>query len=91
MTMELMGADGFDVFYGKGAERHRSRRNLLEGIIRFFPWMAIIDGFQHWLYTHPGHTSQQRTEAWEALLDRFQSKVVDESGYEDVRQAMWQR
>ena len=55
MSMELLGSDHFDVFYSE-AEAARAKRSLMEGIIRFFPWMAIIDSFQHWLYTHPGHT-----------------------------------
>jgi oligoendopeptidase F len=52
--------------------------------------MAIIDSFQHWLYTHPGHTKDQRTSHWQSLLDRF-TGGVDWSGYEGARAASWQR
>lgn len=89
MSMELLGSEHFDVFY-QDAQVHRARRTLLEGIIRFFPWMATIDVFQHWIYTHPGHTDRQRTGQWLAILDRFSSKV-DWSGHEAARQALWQR
>jgi oligoendopeptidase F len=90
MSMELLGSDHFDVFY-TDADAARAKRSLLEGIIRFLPWMAIIDSFQQWIYTHPGHTADQRTGEWLRLLNRFSSKKVDWTGYEAVRAAEWQR
>jgi oligoendopeptidase F len=89
MAMELFGAEHLDLFYNE-AESVRARRTHLEGIIRFFPWMAIIDSFQHWLYTNPGHSREQRTAKWLELHRRF-SPDVDWSGYESAREAMWQR
>lgn len=89
MSMELLGSEHFDIFY-PDAQANRARRSMLEGIIRFFPWMATIDVFQHWIYTHPGHTDQQRTDQWLEILNRFSSKV-DWSGYEAIRQSQWQR
>lgn len=90
MSMELLGSEHFDVFYNE-ADAARARRSMLEGIIRFFPWMATIDTFQHWIYTHPGHTAAERTKQWLATLDRFGSGVIDYTGFEDVRAAQWQR
>jgi oligoendopeptidase F len=89
MSMELLGSEHFDVFYND-ADATRARRQMIEGIIRFFPWMATIDLFQHWLYTNPNHTSEQRTLEWTNILDRFGGSV-DWTGYEPIRQAMWQR
>src|ERR1043166_8918361 len=60
MSMELLGSEHFDVFYTP-ADAARAKRTLIEGIIRFLPWMATIDSFQHWLYTHPGHSRSDRT------------------------------
>jgi oligoendopeptidase F len=89
MSMELLGADHFDVFY-PDAEASRAKRVLLEGITRLLPWIATIDSFQHWIYTHPGHTRGQRTTEWLRLLDRFSSQL-DWTGHEDARAAYWQR
>ena len=91
MSMELLGCDHFDVFYDDAVDAARAKRLLLEGIVRLLPWVATIDGFQHWLYTHPGHDLAARTAAWRELLDRFYSPVVDYSGLEDTRDAMWHR
>ncbi len=91
MSMELIGADHYDVFYPDEADRARALRSLLEGIITILPWIATIDQFQHWLYTNPGHSRQQRTAAWLKILDRFQRPGVDWSGLDDARASMWQK
>lgn len=91
MGMELMSVNELDVFYDDPSDLARAQRKFYEGIIRFFPWMAIIDGFQHWLYTHPGHTRDERQVAWLKLMDRFGSGVVDWSGLDDARAARWQQ
>ncbi len=90
MAMELLGSEHFEVFYNE-QDANRARRTLMEGIIRFLPWMAIIDSFQHWIYTHPGHSRAERTLEWLRLLDRFSTGETDWSGFEDVRESQWQR
>ena len=52
--------------------------------------MATIDGFQHWLYTHPGHSRAERKAAWLGLMDRF-GGLTDWSGQEEVRAHLWHR
>jgi oligoendopeptidase F len=89
MSMELLGSDHFDVLYD-APDAARARRTLLEGIVRLLPWIATIDSFQHWIYTNPGHTRQQRTAEWLRLQDRFASNL-DWTGYEDARATMWHR
>ena len=89
MSMELLGSEHFDVFYDE-ADANRARRTLIEGIIRILPWIATIDSFQHWTYTHPGHSATERTKYWLSLLDRF-SSYVDWTGLEAVRESQWQR
>jgi oligoendopeptidase F len=89
MSMELLGSEHFNVFYNE-ADTLRAKRKLIEGIIYFFPWMAVIDSFQHWIYTHPGHTRDQRKSHWLTLMDRF-SGTVDWTGWKDVRESLWQR
>jgi oligoendopeptidase F len=89
MSMELLGGEHLNVFYNE-ADAARARRTMIEGIIRFFPWMAIIDSFQHWIYTHPNHNREERKKTWLGLLDRF-SGVVDWSGWETTRESLWQR
>jgi oligoendopeptidase F len=89
MSMELLGMDHFDIFYSQSTDAARAKRTMLEGIIKFFPWMATIDTFQHWLYTHPGHTREQRKAQWLELMKRF-GRDVDWTGYEATRESNWQ-
>ena len=89
MSMELLGSDHLDVFYSD-VDAARARRVHLEGIIKIFPWIATIDSFQHWIYTHPNHSRDDRTGEWLRLMNRFGSKL-DWSGHEDARAAYWHR
>ncbi len=94
MSMELLGAPHLDVFYQDSPTPDgtaRAMRKHLEGIIAVLPWIAIIDSFQHWLYTHPGHSRDQRREAWASLMNRLSSREVDWSGFEDAYLHRWQR
>jgi oligoendopeptidase F len=90
MSMELLGADHFDVFYADPADAARAKRMLLEGVISGLPWIATVDSFQQWIYTHPGHTRAERKAEWLRLLDRCQSKL-DWSGLEAYRETSWQK
>jgi oligoendopeptidase F len=89
MSMELLGNEFLEEFYAT-PEANRARKTHLEGIIGFFPWMAVVDAFQHWVYTHAGHTRAERKAAYLQLMDRFGGDV-DYSGYEDVRAHSWHR
>jgi len=89
MAMELLGNEFIEEFYAP-AEAARARKTHLEGIIGFFPWMAVVDGFQHWIYTHPGHTRAERKAAYLQFMDRFGGDV-DYSGFEGVRAYSWHR
>ena len=89
MAMELMAAPYLEEFYSTG-DAQRARRQHLEGIIAFFPWMATVDAFQHWLYTHPNHTRDERRTHWLSLMDRF-GGIENYSGYEAIRGYVWHR
>ncbi|MCL2330488.1 MAG: M3 family oligoendopeptidase [Phycisphaerae bacterium] len=89
MRMELLAYDHLDVFYS-GDDLQRARRDQLEGVISVFPWIATIDAFQHWIYTNPTHTRQQRTQTWLSLAKRF-GGIEDWTGYEPMHEAQWQR
>ena len=89
MAMELLGNEFLEEFYPSN-EANRARKTHLEGIIGFFPWMAVVDAFQHWIYKHPGHTRAERKAAYLGLLDRFGGDV-DYSGHEAARGCSWQR
>jgi len=89
MSMELLGNKFLEEFYS-GADANRARRTHLEGILNIFPWIAAVDAFQHWIYTHPTHTRGERACAWFGLMNRFGGDV-DWSGYEQVKSNLWHK
>jgi oligoendopeptidase F len=89
MSMELLGARFLDEFYGD-EESRRSYRNLLEGVVLLFPWIATIDAFQHWTYTHEGHTRGERESSWLDLQTRY-GGIEEWDGYEDGLSYLWQK
>jgi oligoendopeptidase F len=90
MSMELLCNERLAEFYSR-PEATRARRVHLENLILYiFPWVATVDAFQHWIYTHPGHTRDERKAAWLTLMDRFGGDV-DWSGYDEARGYLWHR
>jgi oligoendopeptidase F len=89
MSMELLGGEFLDVFYADG-DAARARRTHLEGVVGTLTWIATIDAFQHWLYTHPGHGRDERNAAWLELATRFGGET-DWSDHEEVRTFLWHR
>ena len=88
MAMELLGAPHLDAFYPDPADHRRARRDHLKKVVGTLPWVATIDTFQHWIYTHPGHTRDERTKTWLSVSDRF-GHDIDWSGYETWNQRRW--
>ena len=91
MAMELFTMDYWDEFYPDPADLKRAKEHQLERVITIFPWIATIDKFQHWLYEHPNHSLEERTENWMAILNEFSSPEIDFSGLEEYRKYGWQR
>ena len=91
MSMELLTMDLWDTFYADADDLKRAQREQLEGIIKILPWIAMIDAFQHWIYTNPKHTVAERTAEWLLLGERFGTGMMDYSDFEYVKQSSWQR
>lgn len=93
MSMELLTMKhwgGPDGFYGSPDDLARAQRQQLQGALMLLPWIATIDAFQHWIYTHPSHSRAERTAAWLDLDRRFGNEVSWD-GLQAEREAAWQR
>lgn len=91
MAMELMSMDEWESFFDNESDLLRAKEHQLERVITIFPWIAIIDKFQHWVYENPSHTNEQRSKQWLDILAEFKDDVVDYSGLEVYRNNSWQR
>jgi oligoendopeptidase F len=91
MAMELFSMDYWDVYFNSKEELKRAKEHQLERVITIFPWIATVDKFQHWVYEHPNHTLEERSENWTRILNEFSSNEIDFTRLEDYRNNSWQR
>jgi oligoendopeptidase F len=87
MSMELLGLENLEAAYAPEDAR-AARRKHLSGLLRILTWICSIDSFQHWLYGNPGHTREERREAWVQIRRRF-APGLDWSGLEDALAMQW--
>jgi len=91
MSMELFSMDYWHSFFAEEEELVRAKQHQLERVITIFPWIAIVDKFQHWVYENPAHSIEERAEKWLEINAEFSTGVIDNSGLEEFRKYGWQR
>jgi oligoendopeptidase F len=91
MAMELFSMHHWESFFSDPAQLRRAKIHQLERTITIFPWIAIIDRFQHWVYLHPQHSLAERKEEWMKILQDFSTESIDYTGLENFRGIGWQR
>lgn len=91
MAMELFSMNHWGAFFDNEADLKRAKMHQLERTITIFPWIAIIDKFQHWVYEHPQHSIQERTSSWMNILNEFSTSAIDYTGLDQYRAIGWQR
>ncbi len=95
MAMELLSAPYLskqeDGFYDKN-DTARARKMHLEDIILFLPYMAVVDGFQHWVYENPNEALNPDNcdKQWSKIWNRF-IPGYDWTGFEDALATGWHR
>jgi oligoendopeptidase F len=94
-AMEYLGApylSGQDSSFYSPAEAARARIEHLERALLFWPYMAVVDAFQHWVYENPRAATDPAgcDSTWGELWDRFMPGV-DWSGLEEEMVTGWQR
>ncbi|HEX6386081.1 MAG TPA: M3 family oligoendopeptidase [Anaerolineae bacterium] len=96
MAMELLAAPylaaGEGGYYADTADAARHRANHLQRIITFWPYMAVVDAFQHWAYQNPeAALNPDNCDAcWSELWQRF-IPAIEWSGLEAEMMTGWQR
>ncbi len=79
-------------FYSAEDARRARRDHLLEAVVKFLPYMTVVDAFQHWLYVDAALdvTINQINAAWADLHRRYLPDV-DFAGIEEGMAFRWQR
>jgi len=91
MSMELFTMNHWQSFFDNEEDLNRAKEHQLERTITIFPWIAIIDKFQHWVYENPNHSIDQRTHTWNEIVKEFSTDSIDYSGLDAFRAIGWQR
>jgi oligoendopeptidase F len=95
MSMELLASPYISQhtggFYNE-KDAARARTEHLSQMILFWPYMAVVDTFQHWVYENheDARIPENCDRKWAELWRRFM-KGVDWSGLEDALETGWHR
>ncbi len=89
-SMELMSGEHLEGIFYDGTDARRSSKTEVIGIVKLFTWVATVDSFQNWVYTHPGHTHEERAIAWVKTFRRF-SGLESYERVEGQLRHRWQR
>jgi oligoendopeptidase F len=95
MGMELLATPYLAASQGgfySDEDAARARLEHLERSIVFWPYMALVDAFQHWAYENPESAAiaEACDNKWTELWDRFMP-WLDWTGLENELSAGWQR
>jgi oligoendopeptidase F len=95
MGMELLASPYLGEEYGGFYTAKDAARALSEHLITsllFWPYMSVVDSFQHWVYENPrlGTDPEQCDKQWSKLWDRFMPDQ-DWTGFEDFKKTGWHR
>lgn len=91
MSMELISMDKWDVYFDNAEDLIRAKKEQLADVLKTLPWVAVIDQFQHWIYTNPNHTAADREETFKQIYNRFGSGFANWDDLEQQFGNIWQK
>lgn len=91
MSMELISMDNWDVYFDNEEDLNRAKKEQLADVLKTLPWVAVIDQFQHWIYTNPDHNAADREAAFKQIYNRFGAGFADWTEYDQQFGNLWQK
>jgi len=91
MSMELISMDNWHLYFDNEEDLIRAKKEQLADVLKTLPWVAVIDQFQHWIYTNPGHNAADREEAFKQIYTRFGHGFTNWDGLEKEFANVWQK
>ncbi len=89
LSLELLVMDKLDIFYKKKDEYKEVQRVQLYRALSLLMSSVAGDVFQHWLYSNPNHTSEERDKKYAELCKRYQYSSVNIAGLKDEIGSSW--
>lgn len=91
MSMELISMDNWNIYFDNEEDLLRAKREQLQDVLKTLPWVAVIDQFQHWIYTNPSHNAADREETFKQIYTRFGAGFSNWEGQEAEFGNLWQK
>ncbi|WP_316787231.1 M3 family oligoendopeptidase [Pedobacter frigiditerrae] len=91
MSMELISMDNWDVYFDNEEDLIRAKKEQLADVLKTLPWVAVIDQFQHWIYTNPNHNAADREVAFKQIYSLFGAGFADWTDFEQQFGNLWQK
>ncbi|TCD03891.1 M3 family oligoendopeptidase [Pedobacter psychroterrae] len=91
MSMELISMDNWTLYFSNEEDLVRAKKEQLLDVLKTLPWVAVIDQFQHWIYTNPDHNAADREEAFKQIYSRFGAGFADWTGIDKEFGNVWQK
>ncbi|PFO74776.1 peptidase M3 [Bacillus cereus] len=89
LSLELLIMDKLDIFYKQEDEYKEVQRVQLYRALSLLMSSIAGDVFQHWLYTNPNHTPEERDKKYAEICKRYQYSLVDITGLENEIGTSW--
>lgn len=91
MSLELLSMAHWDAYFKNPEDLKRAKKEQLGDVLKTLPWVATVDKFQHWLYTHPEHNRQERNQAWVRIFSESGVDEISWQGLEEFRETLWHK
>jgi len=91
MSMELISMDNWDVYFDNPEDLNRAKKEQLADVLKTLPWVAVIDQFQHWIYTNPNHNAADREETFKQIYNRFGAGFANWDDLQHEFGNVWQK
>jgi len=91
MSMELISMDVWDIYFDNPEDLLRAKKEQLMDVLKTLPWVAVIDQFQHWIYTNPSHNAADREEAFKQIYNRFGAGFANWDDLDQEFGNVWQK
>ncbi|WP_316816005.1 M3 family oligoendopeptidase [Pedobacter nyackensis] len=91
MSMELISMDNWHIFFDNEEDLLRAKKEQLADVLKTLPWVAVIDQYQHWIYTNPDHNAADRENAFKQIYNRFGAGFTNWDGLEKEFGNTWQK
>lgn len=89
MSLELLSMEHWDLAIEDNASLYKAKLEHFRLIIEFLPQTVIVDQFQHWIYTHPSHSLEERNSFFKALVTNYDSNLINWDSVDDWKGSEW--